>query len=66
MGSVFNLTVARRGPKMGLRCVGQTGARGTFDFGIQPCAVGDLPTVLAAIGRTNINAQELAVEGSLS
>jgi alpha-galactosidase len=33
--------------------------------GIQPCYVGELPTVLAALNRTNINPQQLAVEGSL-
>lgn len=33
--------------------------------GIQPCYVGDLPPVLAAINRTNINVQELAVNGAL-
>jgi alpha-galactosidase len=31
--------------------------------GIHPCYVGDLPIQLAALNRTNINAQELAVRG---
>jgi alpha-galactosidase len=34
-------------------------------LGIHPCFVGDLPPQLAAINRTNINVQELAVEGIL-
>jgi len=34
--------------------------------GIQPCVVGDLPTQCAAINRTNINVQELAVEAALT
>ncbi len=34
--------------------------------GIQPCFVGDLPPQLAAINRTNVNVQELAVEASLT
>jgi len=34
--------------------------------GIQPTYVGSLPAQLAAINRTNINVQELAVEGALS
>jgi len=34
--------------------------------GIQPTYVGDLPTQLAALNRTNINVQELAVEGALT
>jgi alpha-galactosidase len=34
--------------------------------GLQPCHVGDLPPVLAAINRTNVNVQELAVKGSLA
>lgn len=34
--------------------------------GIQPCYVGDLPPVLAALNRTNVNVQELAVKGSLA
>jgi alpha-galactosidase len=31
--------------------------------GIRPCYVGDLPPQLAALNRTNINVQELAVRG---
>jgi alpha-galactosidase len=34
--------------------------------GVQGVAVGDLPTQLAAINRTNINVQELVVEASLT
>ncbi|HIC89995.1 MAG TPA: alpha-glucosidase/alpha-galactosidase [Anaerolineae bacterium] len=34
--------------------------------GIQPLYVGDLPPQLAAINRTNINVQELAVQGGLT
>lgn len=34
-------------------------------LGIHPCFVGDLPPQLAGINRTNINVQELAVEGVL-
>ena len=34
--------------------------------GIQPTYVGDLPTQLAALNRTNINVQELAVEAALT
>jgi alpha-galactosidase len=34
--------------------------------GVHPCAVGDLPEALAAINRTNVNVQALAVEGALS
>ena len=34
--------------------------------GLHPCHVGKLPTPLAAINRTNINVQELAVEASLT
>jgi alpha-galactosidase len=34
--------------------------------GLRPCAVGDLPDQLAAINRTNVNVQALAVEGSLT
>jgi alpha-galactosidase len=34
--------------------------------GLRPCAVGDLPEQLAAINRTNVNAQALAVEGALT
>jgi len=34
--------------------------------GVRPCAVGDLPEQLAAINRTNVNVQALAVEGALS
>ncbi|MEN6480033.1 MAG: alpha-glucosidase/alpha-galactosidase [Anaerolineales bacterium] len=34
--------------------------------GIQPCYVGDLPPVLAALNRSNIAVQELAVSGSLA
>jgi alpha-galactosidase len=34
--------------------------------GVRPCAVGDLPEPLAAINRTNVNVQALAVEGALS
>lgn len=33
--------------------------------GIQPCFVGDLPPQLAAINRTNVNVQELAVKATL-
>jgi alpha-galactosidase len=31
--------------------------------GINPCYIGDLPPQLAALNRTNINVQELAVRG---
>ena len=31
--------------------------------GIHPCFVGDLPSQLAALNRTNINVHELAVRG---
>jgi alpha-galactosidase len=34
--------------------------------GVQPCYVGTLPPQLAALNRTNINVQELAVQGALS
>jgi alpha-galactosidase len=34
--------------------------------GVQPCYVGILPPQLAALNRTNINVQELAVQGALS
>ncbi len=34
--------------------------------GVQPTYVGDLPTQLAALNRTNINVQELVVEAGLS
>jgi alpha-galactosidase len=34
-------------------------------LGIHPCYVGDLPPQLAALNRTNINVQEVAVEGIL-
>ena len=34
--------------------------------GIQPTYVGDLPTQLAALNRTNINVQELVVEAALT
>jgi alpha-galactosidase len=34
--------------------------------GVRPCAVGDLPEPLAAINRTNVNVQALAVEGALT
>lgn len=34
--------------------------------GIQPTFIGDLPLQLAALNRTNINVQELAVEGALT
>jgi alpha-galactosidase len=33
--------------------------------GLHPCYVGDLPSPLAAINRTNVNVQELAVQGFL-
>lgn len=33
--------------------------------GIQPCHVGALPSVLAALNRTHVNVHQLAVEGSL-
>jgi alpha-galactosidase len=33
--------------------------------GLHPCRVGDLPSQLAAINRTNVNVQELAVKGFL-
>ncbi len=33
--------------------------------GLHPCYVGDLPSQLAAINRTNVNVQELAVKGFL-
>ena len=35
-------------------------------YGIQPTYVGQLPTQLAAVNRTNINVQELIVEAALS
>jgi alpha-galactosidase len=31
--------------------------------GVHPCYVGDLPPQLAGLNRTNINVQELAVQG---
>ena len=31
--------------------------------GISPCYIGDLPSQCAALNRTNINVQELAVQG---
>lgn len=34
--------------------------------GLSPCYVGDLPLQLAALNRTNINVQELAVEAALT
>jgi len=34
-------------------------------IGLHPCHVGDLPPALAALNRTNLNVQELAVEGLL-
>lgn len=34
--------------------------------GIRPCHIGDLPPQLAALNRTNINVQELAVKGYLA
>ncbi len=34
--------------------------------GLHPCYVGDLPSQLAAINRTNVNVHELAVKGFLS
>lgn len=34
--------------------------------GVRPCAVGDLPEACAAINRTNVNVQALAVEGALT
>jgi alpha-galactosidase len=33
--------------------------------GVHPCAVGDLPPQLAALNRTNVNTQELAVKAAL-
>ncbi|ADB63434.1 glycoside hydrolase family 4 (plasmid) [Haloterrigena turkmenica DSM 5511] len=33
--------------------------------GIRPCSVGELPPQLAALNRTNVNVQRLAVEGAL-
>ena len=35
----------------------------TDSAGLHPCYVGDLPSQLAAINRTNVNVQELAVKG---
>ena len=35
----------------------------TDGAGLHPCHVGDLPSQLAAINRTNVNVQELAVQG---
>jgi len=35
------------------------------DRGVHPCGVGDLPPQLAALDRTNVNVQELAVRGAL-
>ena len=34
--------------------------------GVQPTAIGDLPTQLAAINRTNVNVQELIVDAALN
>ncbi|MFZ2671262.1 MAG: alpha-glucosidase/alpha-galactosidase, partial [Enterococcus aquimarinus] len=34
--------------------------------GVQPTYVGDLPTQLAALNRTNINVQQLTVEAALT
>lgn len=34
--------------------------------GVQPCHVGDLPEVCAALNRTNINPQILTVEAALT
>jgi alpha-galactosidase len=34
--------------------------------GLHPCAIGDLPEQCAAINRTNVNVQALAVEGALT
>ncbi len=34
-------------------------------MGVHPCSVGDLPAQLAGLNRTNINVQELAVQGAL-
>ncbi len=34
--------------------------------GLHPCYVGDLPPALAALNRTNLNVQELAVQGFLA
>jgi alpha-galactosidase len=34
--------------------------------GLHPCAIGDLPEPCAAINRTNVNVQALAVEGALA
>ena len=34
--------------------------------GVQPVSVGDLPTQLAALNRTNVNVQELVVEAALT
>lgn len=34
-------------------------------LGIHPCVVGELPPQLASVNRTNINVQELVVEGTL-
>jgi len=34
--------------------------------GIRPCHIGELPPVLAALNRTNINVQDLTVRGSLA
>jgi alpha-galactosidase len=36
------------------------------NVGLHPCYVGDLPAQLAAINRTNVNVQELAVQGFLT
>ncbi len=33
--------------------------------GVRPCSVGDLPPQLAALNRTNVNVQRLAVKGAL-
>ena len=38
----------------------------TDGAGLHPCYVGDLPSQLAAINRTNVNVQELAVQGFLA
>ncbi len=33
--------------------------------GVHPCSVGDLPTELAALDRTNVNVQQLAIQGAV-
>ncbi len=36
------------------------------DLGLHPCAVGDLPSQLAGLNRTNVNVQELATQAAIT